>query len=492
VSSQPIKPRRVAVIGGGITGLAAAHRLRELVPGLDVVLLEASDRVGGLLQTVRRDGYLIERTADNFITSVPWAVDLCRRIGFFDQLIPTNEHHRHAFVVHRGRLAKVPRGFSLMSPSRLWPVVTTRILSPLGKARLLAERFVPRRREQGDESVASFARRRLGREAFERLVQPLVAGIYTADPEKLSIQATLPRFVETEERFGSLIRGRHQTTDDSTLGPAQSGPRYNLFMAPREGMGSLVDAICATLPHDCIRLHTRVERIERASAGWKLTFGSAVPGGAYGVECDAVVMALSAARSSQLLAGLDGELAADLARIPSAGTTIISAAYRRSQIGHAMDGFGFVVPAVENRRILAGSFSSVKFPGRAPADGALVRVFVGGACQAEIAELPDDSLSTLVRDELRQLLDIAGEPLFLDIARWPSSMPQYHLGHGELVDRIEQRAAAIDGFALCGNAFRGVGIPNCIHSGELAAERILRAGESNNLARSGGKPIPNT
>lgn len=471
MTNQSTKPRRVAVVGGGITGLAAAHRLRELDPSLDVGLLEASDHVGGLLQTVRPDGYLVERTADNFITNVPWAVDLCRRIGFYDQLIPTNEQHRQAFVVRAGRLEPVPRGFLLMSPSRIWPVLTTRILSPLGKARLLAERFVPPRRENSDESVASFARRRLGREAFERLVQPLVGGIYTADPEKLSILATLPRFLETERRFGSLSRGR--ATEDQPNQRSQSGPRYNLFMTPRDGMSSLVAAIAARLPADCIRLRTRVERIERDGAGWKLwlTSGSHEPSSTF--ECDAVILALAASDSSQLLAPLDGELAAELARISSAGTAVVSAAYRRSQIGHPLGGFGFVVPAIEHRHILAGSFSSVKFPGRAPADSVLIRAFVGGACQPLYAELPDDALRDLVSAELRELLDISGQPIFLDIARWPNSMPQYHVGHCELVARIERRVETLAGLALAGNAYHGVGIPNCIHSGELAAERVL-------------------
>ena len=484
VSSQSVKPRRVAVVGGGITGLAAAHRLRELEPTLEVVLLEASDKLGGLLQTVRRDGYLIERTADNFITNVPWAVDLCRRIGFYDQLIPTNERHRQAFVVRRGRLAKVPQGFLLMSPSRLWPILTTRILSPLGKARLLAERFVPRRRGNGDESVASFARRRLGREAFERLVQPLVGGIYTADPEKLSMLATMPRFVETERRFGSLIRGRRAAAEDQPLDQPQSGPRYNLFMAPRDGMASLVEAIAARLPADCIRLQTRVNCIERQAHGWKLFVTSGMPGVVEEIDCDALVLALAAHSSAQVLDVLDGKLAADLAHIPHAGTTIVSAAYGRGQIAHPLDGFGFVVPAVERPSILAGSFSSVKFPGRAPADGVLIRVFVGGACQGEIADLPDERLRRLVSDELRQLLDISGEPIFLDVARWPNSMPQFHLGHGELVERIEKRIETLPGLAIAGNAYHGVGIPNCIHSGERAAEKCCRRASGKRLRRT--------
>ncbi|MEX2112828.1 MAG: protoporphyrinogen oxidase, partial [Pirellulales bacterium] len=233
-SSEPRK--HVVVIGGGISGLAAAHRLTELDAGLDVVLLEASARLGGVLQTVRRDGFLIERSADNFIADPPWGVELCQRIGLGEELIPTRTQERGALVVHRGRLERVPPGFMLLAPARLWPLVTTPILSPWGKLRLLAEALVPSRPVE-DESLASFARRRLGREVFERIVQPLVGGIYTADPERLSLRATLPRFLEMERQHGSLIRAarRMKNKADAAI-DAKGGARYSMFVAPREGL----------------------------------------------------------------------------------------------------------------------------------------------------------------------------------------------------------------------------------------------------------------
>ena len=207
MSQFPNRRKRVAIIGGGITGLAAAHRLQQLDPALEIILLEAGSRLGGVLETVRRDDFLIERSADNFITNVPWGVDFCRQLGFESELLPTTSQLRQALVVCRGRLEPVPPGFMLMAPTRVWPLLTTPILSPWGKLRLLGERFVPRRRDSSDESLGSFARRRFGRETFERIVQPLVGGIYTADPERLSLRATLNRFVEMERRWGSLIRG---------------------------------------------------------------------------------------------------------------------------------------------------------------------------------------------------------------------------------------------------------------------------------------------
>jgi protoporphyrinogen/coproporphyrinogen III oxidase len=467
--------KRVVVVGGGITGLAAAHRLLEIEPALEVTLLEASDRLGGVIQTVKRDGFLIEQSADNFITAVPWAVDLCRRIGLGDELIATQRAERGAMVVRKGGLIRVPAGFTLLSPARIWPLVTTPILSPWGKLRLLAEYFVPRRKSTDDESLASFARRRLGREAFERIVQPLVGGIYTADPEKLSLQATMPRFVEMERRYGSLIRAARAEAGGSEERTPESGARYGLFVTPREGLSRLVEAIAERLPGGSVRLSCAVGRIARGEDGtWQVTT-SLASGPPADVACDAVIVAVAAPVAASMLAELDPDLAALLARIEYAGTSIVSLAYRRDQIAHRLDRFGFVVPAGEKRRILAGSFASVKFAARAPADSVLVRVFIGGACQGELADLPDDQLRQIAVDELRELLLASGQPLFALVARWPRSMPQYHVGHSELVAAIEGRAARWPGLALAGNAYHGVGIPHCIHSGESAAERIAAA-----------------
>jgi protoporphyrinogen/coproporphyrinogen III oxidase len=476
--NQPNAARkRVVVIGGGITGLAAAHRVVELDPAVEVVLLEAGERLGGVLETVRRDGFLIERSADSFITEVPWAVDLCRRIGFADQLIPTASGERNAMVVHRGRLERIPPGFMLLAPSRIWPLVTTPILSPWGKIRLLGEVLVPRRRADSDESLGSFARRRLGRETFERIVQPLVGGIYTADAEQLSLKATLPRFVEMERRYGSLILGglRERRAAQEGASDSASGARYGLFVTPRDGLTSLVEAIARRLPEGSIRLNTPVDRIERDPNGsWQVRVDAQHHSPA-SIACQGVIVAVGADRAARLLATLDGELAGDLRSIPSAGTAIVTLAFRRDQISHSLDTFGFVVPAIENRRILAGSFSSVKFPGRAPQGEVLVRVFIGGACQGALAELGDDELRTIATEELRILLGTRGDAIFCDVARWPRSMPQYHLGHCELVGAIERETARWPGLALAGNAYHGVGIPNCIRSGEEAAERICAA-----------------
>jgi oxygen-dependent protoporphyrinogen oxidase len=464
------------VIGGGITGLAAAFRLVELDPTREIVLLEASDRLGGVLETVHRDGFLVERSADNFITNVPWGVELCQRVGLSDLLLPTNERLRAALVVRNGRLVRVPAGFSLMAPARAWPIVTTPILSPAGKLRVLAERFVRQREQPGDESLAAFARRRLGVEAFERIVQPLVGGIYTADPEKLSLAATLPRFQEMERRWGSLTRGIREESTPAAASEAgysgavngnDAGARYSQFVAPRDGLVSLIEAVAAQLPAGCVRLSCPVSAIERDGEGWKVLTGTSDS-----FDCAAVIVTAGAPAAARMLAGLDQKLAMELAQIEYASTAVVSLAFARSKIRKPLEGFGFVVPAIEQRPILAASFASLKFPGRASDDHVLVRVFIGGACQSELLDREDAALIEIAINQLRELIGAEGPPALCDVARWPQSMPQYHIGHLERVATIERAAAAWPGLALAGNAYRGVGIPHCIHSGNQAAERV--------------------
>jgi oxygen-dependent protoporphyrinogen oxidase len=487
-------PPRIAIIGGGITGLTAAHRLHELLPNASLALFEASPRIGGVLETFQHDGFLIERSADNFLTRLPQAIALCHRLGLANELISTDETRRRAFVVQSDRLVPIPDGFYLMSPRKLAPILRSPILSTLGKLRLLAEPLVSRGpasttlnpelrtlNPAADESVASFARRRLGREVFERLVQPLVAGIFTANPEKLSMAATMPEFLEQERAHGSLLtaarslrtsRVSDQSNDDA------SGARYNLFVTFKNGITTLTQALAAHLPPDAIQLDTPVASVHQTEDDrWQLGFSSGPPPSALRPppSFDALILAVPAHAAAKLLDRQDAALSAELAAIEYAGCNVISLAFKRSQIGHSLDGFGLVVPHVERRRIIAASFASRKFPGRAPADTVLIRVFVGGALQPELLDLPDSELRRIAIDELGELLQIRGQPLFTDIARWPHSMPQYHVGHVARVVHIERLAARLLRLALAGNAYHGVGIPQCIASAESAAEYVAAA-----------------
>ncbi len=457
------------MVGGGITGLSAAHRLVELDPACQPVLFESADRLGGVLWTVHEAGYQVEQSADNFITTVPWGVDLCKRLGLADQLVRTNPAYRQTYVIRRGRLHKLPDGFLMMAPTRLWPLALTPILSPLGKLRAGLEYFIPPRRDESDESMAAFARRRLGREVFERLIEPLVSAVYAADMEKLSVQATLSQFRDMEREHGSLIRAMRRRMAAQPKGQSgDSGARYSMFVTLRDGLSSLVDAIAACLPPGTVRLSTAVQRVERRADRWMLTLADGTS-----ETFDAVILATPAHVAARLVQPLDAELAARLASIEHQGTAIVSAAYAREQIAHRLDGMGVVVPAIEHSPILACSFSSQKYTHRAPEGQVLLRIFAGGSRSPELAEMEDEKLRTLLLAELARLLGIRGEPGYCSVAHWPRTMPQYHVGHKLLVEWIEARVAALAGLTLAGNAYHGVGVPHCIHSGEQAAQRVL-------------------
>ena len=490
MSRQPEDARRIAIIGGGIAGLAAAHRLTELDPRCRPTLFEADHRLGGVLSTVHEDGFQVEQSADNFITTVPWGVDLCKRLGLGDRLIQTNPAFRRTLVVRRGRLHRLPDGFLMMAPTRLWPLAITPLLSPLGKLRAAMEYFIPPNTDVADESMAAFVRRRLGREAFDRLVEPLVSAVYAADLEKLSVLATLSRFREMERDHGGLIRAMRRQMKDRPKAGAESGARYSMFVTLQDGLSSLVEAIAARLPAGAVRLGTPVTRIERRADGWQVwSEGHAARGGGPYVSpspasrpppllFDALIVATPSPTAASMLRPIDPTLADDLASIAHSGTAVLSLGYATDQIGVPIDGMGVVVPAIENSPILACSFSSRKYPHRAPDGKELLRVFVGGARRPELAQMDDAQLHPLVLGELSRLLRIRGEPCYCNVARWPGTMPQYHVGHRELVARIEARAAALPGLALAGNAYHGVGLPDCIHGGQLAAERVLRVSVS--------------
>jgi oxygen-dependent protoporphyrinogen oxidase len=477
--SRPDQRPRVVVIGGGISGLAAAHALVErgalFQSKPEVLLLEASSRLGGIIRSERRDGFLLEAGPDSFISEKPEALELAHRIGLSSRLIETTPTHRRSFIVRKGKLHALPEGFQLLAPTRFWPFVTTGIFSWTGKARMALDLVLPRSSMQNgsdDESLAQFVRRRLGSEALERMAQPMVGGIYTADPEKLSLRATMPRFLEMEREYKSLIRGlwKQRRKGSAPAAKDTSGPRYSLFLSFDEGMQTLVNAIAARLGEVSVRLSTKVETLsfDETKKRWQvgLKAGEAI-------TADAICLALPSYKSAELLRETDTKLADELEAIQYASTATINLAYKRSDISHALDGFGFVVPLIERRSVLACTFSSVKFAGRAPEGYALLRAFVGGALQPEMFALDEDAMIEAACRDLHQLLGITEPPLFTQVEKWPRSMAQYHLGHLERVERIRQHLGARPTLKLAGNAFNGAGIPDCIRSGEAAADEIL-------------------
>ncbi len=468
---------RVVVIGGGLSGLTTAYRIvtraqRARRP-VEVIVLEAKDRTGGAIWTNRVDGFTSECGPDSFITNKPWAVNLCNALGLSDQLIGTDPQHRRSFVVRQGKTFPVPEGFVLMAPNRLLPILTTPILSFRGKMRMLLDLVLPAREVEGDESLASFVKRRLGREALDRLVQPLVGGIYTADPNELSVRATLPQFLAMERDHGGLIKGAfHQARVSRGAEKNASGARYGMFVTLADGMDTLIKALVAALPPGAVRTRTAVRRVSRNSPQGKwvveLLDGPSI-------EADVVVLATEAHASARLLDSVDPDLALQLRAIPYASSAIVNVAYPRDQIAHPLDGFGVVVPAIEKRAILAVSFLSVKFPRRAPAGTALMRVFLGGATQPEFFDRDDEALRAIVKAELQDLLGVRGEPVFSEVARHPRAMPQYTLGHIDRVETIRRSASKLSKLILGGNAFDGVGIPDTVHAADIAAEAAFNA-----------------
>ena len=463
---------RLVVVGAGISGLAAAHRAVELAREqgrpLELTVLEGADRVGGTIQTEQRDGYLVEGGPDSFLSEKPWALALCQRIGLEERLMRTDDRFRRTFVVWGGRLHPLPEGFQLLAPTRLAPLLASGLFSWPGKLRMACDLVLPRGGDP-DESLGAFVRRRLGREALERVAQPLVAGIYTADPDELSLSATMPRFVEMERRERSVILALWRAARKA---PAQhagtSGARWSLFVTLARGMDELVQALAARLPPGAVRLKERVTGVAREDGRWRIATESGVAH-----EADALVLAPEAHQAARMLRYVDPALTHLLEGIPHASSATVSLAYRRADVRHPLDGFGFVVPHAERRPIIACTFSSVKYAGRAPDGHVLLRVFLGGALNEGVLQGDDATLVRTAREQIGPLLGITAEPELARVARHARAMPQYHVGHAARAAAIEQAVSRHPGLRLVGGAYRGVGIADCVRSGEDAAERLM-------------------
>jgi oxygen-dependent protoporphyrinogen oxidase len=484
--SARLDPPRVAVIGGGIAGLVAAFHLRELSAArefpLEVTLFERERTLARALGTIREDGFVMETGADSFISDKPWALDLARCLGLESELIGTQNQFRRVYVVHRGRLLEIPEGFSLLAPTRFWPVLKSPLFSLRGKLRMAFEPLVPRRKESGDESLGEFVTRRLGREVLDRVVQPLAGGIYTADPAVLSLQATMPRFSEMERRHGSLYRAFRAARAAGPAAPgATNAARWGLFVSFRRGMRTLVETLEARLG-DSAGLGTAVTGMTRTtdSRRWQLRMADGS-----GMVADAVVLATPAFAAARLVAPLAPELARRLDGIRYTSAATVNFAWHASDCDGVPRGFGFVVPAIERRKIIAATFSSLKFADRAPEGKILMRAFLGGALQDRMMQLDDQEMVDAARDELRALLGIRAEPILARVRRWENSMPQYRVGHLARVAEIERGLAELPALALAGAAYRGVGVPDCVHSGEQAAEAVF----STLVAATGARDI---
>jgi oxygen-dependent protoporphyrinogen oxidase len=481
------RPQHVVIIGGGLAGLAAAEALLPVghdasaEEGRRVTLIEPSGRYGGVVQTDRRDDWLIERSADNFLAARPEAVGLVHRLGLTNELIGVDPRVRRALVLHRGRTQSVPTGFRLLAPSRLRSMLTTPVLSPRGRLRLLAERFIRSRAVTSkDESLEHFAVRRLGREAFEALVQPLAAGIWTADPARLSMAAACPEFFAMELSAGSLWAGEQRRMRVATGEAQAAGARYGQFLTLASGMETMPRRLADHLAARGVQFITDsvTDLSQLPDHRWQVfrrgVTGSATAAAPEVIEADAVILAVPSPTAATLLRRCDPALSGELTAIDYAGSTIVSLGFARDDVSHPLDAAGLVVPRREGRRMLAASFSSQKFPGRAPAGSVLIRTFVGGALDPKTAALEDARLVPLVLKELQEVLGVRGSPQIVQVNRWLTAMPQYTVGHCERVATIRQLVAGHRGLALAGAAYEGVGIPQVIASGQAAAASVRR------------------
>lgn len=441
---------RFAVVGGGISGLTAAYELEKL--GADVVLFEAGSRLGGALQTVELDGCLLECGPDSLLRTKPSAIRLAEELGI--ELIPCSAKGSPG-VVHRGSIQPLPDGFRLLAPTKLLPFVKTPLLTPMGKARAGMEWLIPATKREGDESVESFVVRRFGREVLEALAQPLIGGIYAADPARLSVLATLPTFRQLEQEQGSVTAGL--LGQIKKFGKSKKG----LFVTPRLGMGSLVDALSSRVAQ--VRKQCEVDSVRPLSGRWELAIGGKAE------LFEGVILACSA-RHLPALTAFDTELSRSLGQIPTTTTVTLNLVFRRNQIGAPLTGSGFVVPHREGLKLTACTFSHLKYEGRAPRDKALLRCHFGNALEQEVVSRSEEALFESAMSELRPLLGIEGDPTAHLLVRHKDVLPQYRVGHLKLVERLEEQLLRYKGLALAGNALNGVGISACIEQ----AKRVVR------------------
>jgi protoporphyrinogen/coproporphyrinogen III oxidase len=462
---------RVVIVGGGIAGLAAAWRLQQLreEAGSDyqITLLDAGDRLGGKLQTEQTNGLTLESGPDSFLSYKPAAVQLARELGIEDRIIGTRDTGDGTFILRDGRLEPLPEGITMLVPTKLRPLARSRLLSLRGKARMAGEYFVPPKEDNEDESIGSFITRRLGREAFEHMAQPLLSGIFAGDADQLSLAATFPRLRDIERKHGGLVRGMLNQRRESARNGNTPTSSYPPFVSFQNGMGELPQAIVDRLTGVELRSRTTVQRVERLDDGYRIRTESGDE-----LLADAVLLATPAYVTAKLVSVLDGELAALLQRIPYVSSATIALAYREADVRGLQSGRGFVIPHVEDRELTAVTWASNKFPDRAPAGMALLRTFVGRAGREDAVELSDEDLLDLVQRELDDMLGIRATPTTVRINRFRKAMPQYILGHVDRMEQVDQCVQRNPGLGLLGAAYRGVGIPDCIESGNQAARQV--------------------
>ncbi|HSF81974.1 MAG TPA: protoporphyrinogen oxidase [Anaerolineales bacterium] len=474
--------KHLIIIGGGIAGLAAAYYVRKQARGaLKITLLEQADYWGGKLVTERvkfgEGRFVIEGGPDTFVVTKPWGVKLCKELGIAERLKGTNPETKKTYILKNGELHELPGGLTMMIPTEFGPMIRTGLLSWLAKIRMGLDFLLPPASVNGDETLGAFVTRRLGRAAYENLIEPLMSGIYAGDGDQLSLQATFPYLRDLELEHGGLVKGalalrreRMRKARANGSSPSPTPGSRSIFLTPMTGLAEIVEALIHQL-ESCgvdLRLRTTVQKVIQEANRYsvRLAKGEAL-------TADQVILATPSFVTADLVSDFAPDLAVELRSIDYVSTATVTLAYRESDLPRPLDGYGYVIPRREGRKALACTWTSTKFPHRAPEGFALLRVFIGRAGQEGEIAWDESALLRFAQEELRLTLDITAKPLLWRNFTWEKAMPQYNLGHPERLERIERRLAAYPGLALAGNAYQGIGIPDCIHSGELAAEKIL-------------------
>lgn len=473
---------KVIIIGGGIAGLAAAVHLKSGAKAygktMDVLLLEKNNRIGGKILTEKIDGYLVEVGPDSFLPEKVWSINLAKHLGLEPELLPSNDQYKGTFIHSGGRLHSLPEGVMLMVPTSFWPMAKSHLISWPGKIRMGMEMFIPKRRSRDDESLASFVTRRLGRECLEKIAEPLVAGIHTSNPDNMSVLATFPRFVQMEQKSGSLILGmiaamksRPHATLSGPSRPGHNAPKMTYFMSFKNGMQSLPQACAEHIGKDSLRINAVVKAVEPNGKGYSVILESGETLGA-----DHVMFASAAYDSMEMVKGFDASLASRLGVIQWSSSATVSIAFKKEDVKVPLRGFGFIVPRVERRRINATTYTSIKWSYRAPDDTIMVRVFVGGGHHEELVhELDDAGMVRMVLEELDTVLGLKANALFSKVYRWYKGMPKYTVGHLERIAVLDRMLATHPGLHLIGCSYKGIGIGDCVHEAQIAAEKILKS-----------------
>jgi oxygen-dependent protoporphyrinogen oxidase len=464
--------KTIAIIGGGITGLSAAYALQKEVEKRDeaitFVLIEKDDRLGGSILTEKKKGFIIEGGPDCFLSEKPEALALCHKLGLQDHLIGTNAGVRRIFILSQGMLRELPEGFMLLAPTNFSSFIKNPLITFAGKIRMAMDLVIPAKKSAEDESLAQFITRRLGKEVLEKIAEPLIAGIHTSNPETMSLKSTFPRLIELEKTYRSLIIGMIKRK--KMVKGKKSPNNYTMFMSLKEGLATLPETLAASINPGALLTGTRLIRLKKDSGaeGYLLCLAKGEV-----LKVQAIVLATPAFVTADLIKEIDPVLSSTLASIPYVSTATVSMAYEQKDVSYPMHGSGFVIPRSENRKIMACTWTSIKFAHRAPRDKFLIRCFVGGIKNEHLTRLQDSALIAIVREELRDIMGITAEPLFTKVFRWEKSMPQYTIGHETKLQKIEERLSGNPGLFLAGNAYYGIGISDCIKNGEKAGLAAL-------------------